>query len=511
MARVCPWVKLVPRTFARVKRTERVSYRLETLSGRVVFGVHSSTMRNVLRGLRERVFAVEKDGRLVRPPQPSPEAFQRMQWFSTEVSSGITQEPLEAMAFAELYTGRKKAIYTKAAESLALTDVSNDDASLKTFVKCEKINFSSKLDPAPRVIQPRDPRYNVEVGRVLKPLEGRLLHRVGKVMKRHGKAVGPTVAKGLDASQLGKLLKRKWDTFSRPVAVGCDASRFDQHVSVDALKWEHRIYVNSTSHEYRSKLARLLSWQINNKGRAFADDGLVKYSVKGCRMSGDMNTGLGNCLIMCGMVATYMKEMGCKRYDVINNGDDCVIFVEEADLKIALGFGPWALEFGFTMVMEQPVYVLEQVEFCQMHPVLGSDGYRMVRNHSTVFSKDSVTTQNLSERGTYSAYCGAVGQGGLSLAWDIPCQGAFYAKLAEAGHTTKLQTTGGLRWWSKGMSTRVHAAPSPETRYSYWLAFKVDPTEQVVLEESFRSMSLGWESPVDKVLCRGFINTNVLC
>lgn len=496
--------------FVRGKGTARVSYRLESLSGRVVFGVHSSTVRNVLRGLRERVFAVEKDGRLVRPPQPTPQAFQRMRWFGTEVAAGIVQEPMEARAFAELYNGRRRALYTKAVESLELKSVCKDDASLKTFVKCEKINFSAKRDPAPRVIQPRDPRYNVEVGRVLKPLEGRLLHRVGKVMARHGGAVGPTVAKGMNASELGRLLKRKWDRFNDPVAVGCDASRFDQHVSTQALEWEHGIYIQSCSSSYRAYLTKLLSWQLKNKGRAFADDGMVKYAVDGCRMSGDMNTGLGNCLIMCGMVATYMKERGCCRYDVINNGDDCVIFVEREDLGMALGFGPWALDFGFTMVMEPPVDVLEMVEFCQMHPVLCSDGYRMVRNHATVFSKDTTTTQNLSEPRTYSAYCWAIGQSGLAMAWDVPCQGVFYDRLAKAGHPTRLETTGGLRWWSKGLDTRAYAAPTAETRFSYWLAFNVDPTEQVVLEELFEKQDLTWEKPVDKVLCRGFINTNVL-
>lgn len=488
----------------------RVSYRLESLSGRVVYGVHSSTMKNVLRGLRERVFAVEKDGRLARPPQPSPGAFQRLRWFGNEVAGGISQEPLEAQAFAELYTGKRKTIYANAARSLELTDVCKDDAALKTFVKCEKINFSAKVDPAPRVIQPRDPRYNVEVGRVLKPLEGRLLKRVGKVMRKCGGAVGPVVAKGLNAGELGRLAHTKWSRFSKPVAIGCDASRFDQHVSADALRWEHGVYLQATSPSYRAKLGRLLQWQIANKGRAFADDGLVKYSVTGCRMSGDMNTGLGNCLIMCGLVATYMRENGCRRYDVLNNGDDCVIMVEEEDLEMALGFGPWAIQFGFTMVMEKPVYVLEQIEFCQMHPVLGSDGYRMVRNHQTVFSKDSTTTQNLSEPGTYKAYCGAVGQCGLALAWDIPCQGAFYSKLASVGTQTNLKLGGGIGWWSKKMEPRVYVAPSAETRFSYWLAFNVDPTEQVIVEELFRNSDLAWERPVDKVLCRGFIDTSVL-
>jgi hypothetical protein len=54
---------------------------------------------------------------------------------------------------------------------------------------------------------------------------------------------------------------------------------------------------------FRSKeLAELLKWQLQNKGFARTIDGLIKYSVEGCRMSGDMNTALGNCTIMCALV-----------------------------------------------------------------------------------------------------------------------------------------------------------------------------------------------------------------
>lgn len=70
-------------------------------------------------------------------------------------------------------------------------------------------------------------------------------------------------------------------------------------MSVQALKWEHSIY----NAMFRSdELAELLGWQLTNKGFARTTDGLIKYEVKGCRMSGDMNTALGNCMIMCALV-----------------------------------------------------------------------------------------------------------------------------------------------------------------------------------------------------------------
>jgi hypothetical protein len=64
---------------------------------------------------------------------------------------------------------------------LALKPIRVLDSHLKTFVKAEKINWSTKPDPAPRVIQPRDPRYNVEVGRFLLPLEHKVYDKIDEL------------------------------------------------------------------------------------------------------------------------------------------------------------------------------------------------------------------------------------------------------------------------------------------------------------------------------------------
>jgi hypothetical protein len=497
----------VPKIHPVTKKTARVSYVLVSLSGRVRYGVHRSCVKNLLRGLTERVFAVERNGKLAKPPTAKPGAFQRLDWIAKRVGCGIRHVPIEARAFAALYTGKRRTVYDKAVDSLELTSVCQDDSELKTFVKCEKINFTEKPDPAPRVIQPRHPRYNVEVGRFLKTLEGRLMKRVGKLVRKQGKGVGPAVAKGLNASDLGALIAAKWDSFADPVAVGCDASRFDQHVGVQALEWEHSVYLNAVDPAHRPELARLLKWQLLNKGIAFADDGVIKYSVSGNRMSGDMNTGMGNCLIMCGMVIGYFDSINLCRYDLINNGDDCVIIVERSDLQKIDGFVSYCLDLGFTMVMEAPVYELEKIEFCQMKPVATETSYKMVRNHLTVFSKDCVTTHNLADKGTYSAYCHAIGRCGLALAGDIPCQGAFYNALAGVGKPTKLKVGDGLGWWSKGMDSGGYVVPCVRSRVSYWKAFGVTPDEQLAIERHYATSDLTWVNPIDTDLCQGFVHS----
>lgn len=111
------------------------------------------------------------------------------------------------------------------------------DSDISAFVKAEKINLTEKPDPAPRIIQPRDPRYNVEVGCYLKHTEKIMMKAIDQLFNPDSDI--QTVFKGLTADQSGRMMRRKWLKFRDPVALGLDASRFDQHVSRQALEWEH--------------------------------------------------------------------------------------------------------------------------------------------------------------------------------------------------------------------------------------------------------------------------------
>lgn len=236
--------------------------------------MHNNNLANLRRGLVERVFNVEKNGQL--EPVAVPEAGVYHQYLGK-----ITRRLLQYIPFSSrcpleefplLYTGRKRTIYQNAVDSLIEKPLTRKDGYLSTFLKAEKINFTAKPDPAPRVIQPRLPRYNVVVGRYLKPLEHKIYRALAQM---HGSTV---VAKGLTIDQTGRLIASKWGQFSSPVAIGIDASRFDQHVSAQALKWEHSIYNKIFESD---ELAEALKWQIDNVGFARCKDGCIKYKKEG--------------------------------------------------------------------------------------------------------------------------------------------------------------------------------------------------------------------------------------
>ena len=114
------------------------------------------------------------------------------------------------------------------------------------------------------------------------------------------------------------------------------------------------------------ELAWLLRQQLVNRGVCHPGSCETRYQVEGCRCSGDMNTSLGNCLIMCCLVLHLVRTLGV-RADLANNGDDCLLFLEHADEAVVRAAIPaFFLNFGFQMVVEPTSEVFERCEFRQM-------------------------------------------------------------------------------------------------------------------------------------------------
>jgi len=470
-------------------KLEKVVSSLIGVSPTVSFKVHNANYANLARGIYERLFYVSGPHGFERPPQPTAGVYHaRLARSAEALLSRISKSnPIPREAFPGLYLARRRILYQKAVDSLVYACVTRVDAIVKTFTKAEKVNFSAKSDPAPRIIQPRDPRYNVEVGKFIKPLEHRLVKAVAKLFD------SPTIMKGLNSVQIGNIVERKWNRFCSPVAVSFDAKRFDQHVSTQALEFEHSIYVRCFASETdRKELARLLSWQLVNHGKAFVDGMKVRYAVNGARMSGDMNTGIGNCLLMCIMFHAFLAEHGIVA-ELINNGDDCTLILDQSQLHLLDFAGPWFLEMGFQMEVEQPVFELEHIRFCQSCFLFDGIGYRMVRDPATSVAKDSFSLVPFTTPRIMRAWMGSLGDGGLALNSGIPVMQAFHRmyKRESHGHVMgdhpALET--GSRLLSKGMTPEIREV-TPRARYSFWLGTGVLPDEQVELENYYDSMRI---------------------
>jgi hypothetical protein len=293
------------------------------------------------------------------------------------------------------------------------------------------------------------------------------------------------------------MIHSKWVSFQTPAAVGLDATRFDQHTSYEMIRYfEHLVYKQWFND---AEFNRIISWQLENKGSGYTPDGQIKAEVKGCRMSGDMNTSSGNCLIMCCLVWAYAKRKGicCK---LINNGDDCVVFMEARDVADFVdGLDAWFLELGYSMKVEQPVYEIEKIEFCQAHPVcVGPEEYLMVRNVIAALSKDSMALINADHKHSVASWCASVGEGGSAAYGDIPILGDFYRYYMRQGEANpkwaKAYQTRGFDYLSAGMNRR-HMATTEAIRYSFYVAFGILPAQQEAIEQYFENLD-----PLAKVI-----------
>jgi len=175
--------------------------------------------------------------------------------------------------------------------------------------------------------------------------------------------------------------------------------------------------------------------------------------------------------------------------NLANNGDDCVVFMEQEDLeRFSAGISEWFSELGFRLTFEPPAFNFEAIEFCQMHPVLIGDEWRMVRTPKVAFEKDTMCTLTVS-REEYLSWLAGVSDCGLATASGVPVMQEFYLNLkAAAGGRVapeRLVEYTGMKHLSRGMVSKV--VPVDEaSRYSFWLAFGVDPDTQVAIEQDLK-------------------------
>lgn len=440
---------------------------------------HNNSLTNLIRGVGERVLYTDKHLTTCQPCA-SGTFVRRCDVYARTLAKDIgRQSPVTRQQFVEYYKGRRRTIYQNASDGLALKPIHPRDATVSTFVKAEKCNFSIKNDPAPRVIQPRHPRYNVELGRYLLPLEHKVYDAIDRLYK------SPVIMSKYNAFEQAKILKDKWSKFKSPVCIGFDASRFDQHVSPEALRFEHAFYKMLFGND--KHLSMLLRWQIDNRGFARASDGHFRYSRSGSRMSGDMNTSLGNKFLMCLMAKSYV-DAHCFDIEFVNNGDDCLLLLDKSNVTRLLDVPTYFRPFGFKIVTEPPVYEFEHIEFCQCRPLLSNGLYRMVRNVKTCLVKDVTALAVGHDVVQYRAWISDVAACGLAFCADVPVLGSFYRMLQRFGQPGNYNGKDALfsayRTLSKNAHS-THTAPDTCGRYSFWLQTGINPDAQEQLENYF--------------------------
>jgi len=262
-------------------------------------------------------------------------------------------EPWNVSQVVASFTDHRRKIYERARLSLMDREFCKADGRINAFVKAELYNPKDKVNPDPRVIQARSVRYNLLLAQYLRPLE----HKILKQRSERGLRI---FAKGRNSFERASDIRDKFKCFGNTTCLSIDASRFDKHVSREVLEIEHSVYKRAYPDD--RVLQRLLDYQLSNV--CVTRDG-VRYLAHGRRMSGDMNTGLGNCVVMVLMVKSIMDRLGIP-YEIYDDGDDCLLFfaTEHRD-RVSKALVSEFLEFGQEIKVENTANNPTEVVFCQ--------------------------------------------------------------------------------------------------------------------------------------------------
>lgn len=385
------------------------------------------------------------------------------------IAIDLKASPVSIWTIANKYMGGKRLMYLRACKTIEAQGWNKHWANVSMFVKPDKIPAAEISTKAPRAIQYRSPMYNLLIGRFLHGYE-KALYDWPDV----GPSRTPFMAKGKNLQERASILVEKISCFKDPLFICLDHSKFDSSISEELLGIEHRYY----NKHFKSKFLRfLLRKQLNNKG--YTKSG-IKYRVRGTRMSGDFNTGLGNSLINYLCLRSWLDSASVKG-EIFLDGDDSIIIVE-ADQQAKLNpehFSRW----GFTTKI-QITKNINEVEFCQCRllpsgPTMARNPYRALSHLAVSLKKytGKVWPRIQQARGM----CEAIGSSGVPIL-------EAYGRALLTGVKPMVPPEDREKWDLALRSKQLEV--TDDIRLEYWLAWGIDPHMQELIEESFSDPDL---------------------
>jgi len=375
------------------------------------------------------------------------------------------------------YKGRWLRKYRKADIELRERRLEERDFRNKCFVKDDK--ETNDPEKPPRLIQFMEATGSLEMGRFTHPMEERLYEMRDKFNTR-------IFGKGCNLHELADDFRLKVSFFYDPVYVLLDASRFDAHVSEAMLKNVVNFYVSTLNNSRDVSFVRYL-WRHTYKPIGMAKVGLT-YKTKGTRMSGHMDTGLGNSLITYGMLESYVTEHQIEKYSMSVNGDDSVLIIERQDLPKFIDVQDYFRDFGFNMKVEY-TDEFSKMDYCQTRPVKTDYGWVMARSPERILTRSGWATKRFAKN-KVNDYLFSLGTGEKAINFGLPIGYALGEALVRGSPHGKLLAMDRKRYISytkqRYFQSDLKPSISHATRLSYQAAWGMDPSEQIRIENSIK-------------------------
>lgn len=373
------------------------------------------------------------------------------------------------------FTGGKRQIYQRARERIRQEGFNPKWATVKMFIKPDKYPLNEIAAKPARAIQSRDPAYNLIIGKFLKPIEHYIYANFGTFAKmRNNQERAADVIKMIEA-------------FAHPVFINLDHSKFDSCCNANYLRMTHKIYHMFNPSRF---LKYALNFKINNN--CYSKGG-IRYKVKGTRMSGDYDTGLGNSLINDYLLFTAFKHIKHRRY---LDGDDSIIIVEKCDLQ-KVDFSIFK-KMGFDSkieITEDP----SKIEFCQSRLCL-SPVPTFTRNPWRALSHLCVSTKVYPPK-FWPALMEARLLCELAVSKGVPILEPI-AKSLLVGITPFYEE--GDKWMIKFGMRQKEVTITDAERHAYAACWDVNPEEQKLIESCMNTMDF----PIAITHIKSFKNLN---
>lgn len=401
------------------------------------------------------------------------------------------QQPVEE--WVNTLTGRKKARYESGLRGLrAEPQPLRKWSKTRMFVKWEKaFRKAAKSQPDCRAIQYRTAEYCVLLASFLKPMEHAIYELSGKGILPKTRVIG----KGLSLDARARLCVEKWRSFEDPVAISIDASRFDKHCSRPILEVEHEFYTILGGGD--PLLKQLLSWQLDNVGYG---PGFM-YKCSGRRMSGDINTALGNCVLMVLMVTCALRGLDI---DLLDDGDDCLVFCEKRDLEeVRARLAENFREFGYKLTgLDNVATTIAEIEWCQSRIVFTQTGPKFVRDPTKVVNAGLSNSKFGHEPKFAANLLYTIGEAEMSLNAGVPILHEFSKMLFRSGKAPKKPmrlVTGSQHLLKYQREEKLATAITDEARVSFSAAFGISIAQQLSFERQLSATTLSLSNLVDVV------------
>lgn len=230
------------------------------------------------------------------------------------------------------------------------------------FIKIEKVSTTKYR--APRLIQARNPKFSMALGRYIKPIEEYIYGTTSKYDR---------IMKTMNQYQMAEVIMKTASHFRNPSYICLDHSSFDAHIPVEALRMMHTTLCGFYPKD--KIFPRLLRATVNNKARTRGGN-ILRW--KGTIASGDVHTSLMGCLLNHYILTKVFRKMKINKRAIMVNGDDSIVIIENQDRPKIVNMLKIFSEYNMETKLDMITNNIYEVEFCRSRIRHDNDGYPLM-------------------------------------------------------------------------------------------------------------------------------------